>query len=155
MEPDSVFELATRRLALNATAHNERFPPTLLDLMNGGPDCPVFRSMCSYLSIAEVLNLARTCNAFSQLYHIIFPWKWNVDKVLKRFVNNPKKLREQLGKSDALISGSVALQFFECCQWDESDMDVFIKEGAGAASFAAYIKENREVSPRDNPTFLL
>lgn len=64
-----------------------------------------------------------------------------MDQVLKRFVDNPKKLREQLGKSDAPISGSLALQLFECCSWGESDMDVFIKAGTGAVSFAAYVKD--------------
>ena len=52
--------------------------------------------------------------------------QWNIDKYLHRFVSDPKKFRSQLGAYDALVSGSLALQFFERVVWPDSDLDVFI-----------------------------
>ncbi len=46
-----------------------------------------------------------------------------------------------MGLYDAVISGSFALQFFERVFWKDSDMNVFIKKGAGADTFCPYLAE--------------
>lgn len=46
-----------------------------------------------------------------------------------------------MGKYDAIGSGSLALQVFERVLWKESDMDVFIRKGAGAEAFGKYLCE--------------
>ena len=40
---------------------------------------------------------------------------------------------------EALISGSFVLQYFEKVLWEESDLDIFIKQGDGADAFAQYL----------------
>ncbi|RYP70459.1 hypothetical protein DL769_004948 [Monosporascus sp. CRB-8-3] len=44
-----------------------------------------------------------------------------------------------LGRSNALISGSFALQFFERVVWPESDLDIMIPEGHGLEEMAGFL----------------
>lgn len=44
-----------------------------------------------------------------------------------------------MGKHDALISGSFAIQFFERVMWKESDLDIFIGQGPGAEALEDYL----------------
>ena len=101
----------------------------LLDLFQ---QFPVFDRICSFLGIAEIRSLTRTCKKLSGVYRDLLRTQWNVDIQLRRFVKNPHEFRSQLGRHDALISGSFALQYFERAVWKESGLDVFIKEESGA-----------------------
>ncbi len=40
---------------------------------------------------------------------------------------------------DALISGTFVLQYFERVLWEESDLDIFIKQGDGADASGRYL----------------
>lgn len=55
--------------------------------------------------------------------------RYNINKKSKRFVTKPPAFRSELGRYDALISGSFALQFFDGVVWDESDLDIFVEDG--------------------------
>jgi hypothetical protein len=44
-----------------------------------------------------------------------------------------------MGKHDALISGSIALQFFERVVWRESDLDIYVQYGPKAEAMAHYV----------------
>ena len=46
-----------------------------------------------------------------------------------------------MGRHDALISGSFAFQYFEKVLGKEPDLDIFIKQGAGAEAFCQYLSE--------------
>lgn len=46
-----------------------------------------------------------------------------------------------MGKYNALVSGSVALQLFERTLWKESDLDIFMETGENAEAFGDYIME--------------
>lgn len=46
-----------------------------------------------------------------------------------------------MGKSNAIVSGSVALQFFERVVWKDSDLDIYICEGRQADAFEKYLTE--------------
>ncbi|KAL9583902.1 MAG: hypothetical protein Q9212_002430 [Teloschistes hypoglaucus] len=95
---------------------------------------PVFKELCVHLSISEIIRLSRTCKALSHLYPTLLGFRhyWNFDRDLLRFVKDPRGLRGQLAKCDGFISGSFVLQFFERVCWEESDLDIFVEEGAGA-----------------------
>lgn len=73
------------------------------------------------------------------LYRSLIPTQWDVDRVLNRFVRDPAGLRSQMGRCDALISGSAALQFFERVTWKESDLDIFVEAGAGAERLSDHL----------------
>ena len=44
-----------------------------------------------------------------------------------------------MGKNDALISGGIALQYFERVVWKESDLDVYVQDGPKAKALAQYL----------------
>lgn len=46
-----------------------------------------------------------------------------------------------MGRYNALVSGSVALQLFERTLWKESDLDIFMETGESAEAFGDYIME--------------
>ena len=111
--------------------------PTLLDLFES---YPVFDRLCQHLPMREIINLTRTCRALSNLYQTLLRLKkWDVDRSLRRFVNDPRQLRAQLGKCEGLISGSFALQFFERVHWHDSDLDIFVEQGPRATELELYI----------------
>ena len=51
-----------------------------------------------------------------------------------------------MGKYDALISGSFAIQFFDHVSWTESDLDVFVEDGDGenAKAMGRYLMEQEK-----------
>ena len=46
-----------------------------------------------------------------------------------------------MGRNNAIVSGSVALQFFERVVWKDSDLDIFIRHGENAEAFEKYLTE--------------
>lgn len=102
---------------------------------------PIFDRLREHLHIGEVINLTRTCKALSCLYQTLVGHRnhWNVDRDLLRFVRNPRRFREVLGKCDALISGSFALQFFERILWEGSDLDIFVESGQRALELEKHL----------------
>ena len=49
-----------------------------------------------------------------------------------------------MGQTGALVSGSFAVQYFERVTWEESDLDIFVKGGAGADAFGKYLMETED-----------
>lgn len=47
-----------------------------------------------------------------------------------------------MAKSDALIFGSFALQFFERSLWQPSDVDIYVKNGEGSEALGTYLAES-------------
>ena len=113
----------------------------LLDLFEYNP---VFNSLCFHLPIKDIVSLTRTCKALSHVYQTLLKSKhWNVDKDLRRFVADPRRLRNQLGQCNAFISGSFVLQFFERITWEKSDLDIFVNRH-DAPRFEEYLVQKEE-----------
>ena len=93
---------------------------------------PIGARISRLLPIADIINLTRTCKAFSGLYRSLLPSQWNVDKRLALFVDDVSLFRSQMAKYDALVTGSFALQLFDRVYWPASDVDVNIRDGADA-----------------------
>ena len=72
---------------------------TILDLFS---QFPIVEGICSSLGIGDIVSLTRTCNHLSTLYRSLLSSQWNVDKHLRRFVDNPLAFRTRLAKCDAL-----------------------------------------------------
>jgi hypothetical protein len=66
---------------------------------------------------------------------------WDINEKLGRFFMNPQAFRTELGRADALISGSFALQFFARRSWPESDLDVYLRDGDGVDHLGQYLVE--------------
>ncbi|KAI0758171.1 hypothetical protein C8Q74DRAFT_1373203 [Fomes fomentarius] len=91
----------------------------------------------SGLSPATLLRLSRTCRA---AYHAVSSYKstaYNIDRLLSRFFPSSllthshlharaRAFRSLQARTGTLISGSVALQFFDRQVWTESDLDLYV-----------------------------
>lgn len=73
----------------------------------------------------------------------------------------PRKLRSQLRESDALISGSFAVQYFDRTIYHDSVLDIFVKKGEYARGLEefltltegyrlAYTNASRKATETDN-----
>ncbi|KAI0148170.1 hypothetical protein F4776DRAFT_660343 [Hypoxylon sp. NC0597] len=107
-----------------------RFLLTLLD------SYPSREGIMHYLDTEDVLNLARTSTAIRRN---IMDNDWNINSKLARFIKDPTGFRSQLGHSDALISGSFALQFFERITWLDSDLDIVVRDGENLEGLANFL----------------
>lgn len=99
----------------------------------------LLKNMSTYLSITDIIALTRTHMRLSNVYGVLLGSRRNVDKTLRRFVSDPRGFRSQMAKHDALVHGSLPLQFFKGVVWDESDMDVVMQDGNGVEAFGNYL----------------
>lgn len=120
--------------------------PTFLTTFDRKSHYPVFSALCNCLSIAEIVSLTQTCKKFSDLYQYLLPIQWDVDKALRHYVDDPQGFRSQMARSDALISGTFAAQFFERVFWDRDPMDLLVQEGLGCELFSKYLSEVADYS---------
>lgn len=102
---------------------------------------PVTSGLCDYLSIIDIINLTRTCRSLSGLYQALLPHKWDVDRALGRFFCYPHRFRSQLGRCNALVSGSFATQFFERVTWTDADIDIYVENELQTHALRAYLEE--------------
>ena len=113
--------------------------PTFLSTFDRESHYPVFIALCDCLAIAEIVSLTQTCKKFSDLYQYLLPIQWDVDKALRYYVDDPQGFRSQMARSDALISGTFAANFFEGVFWEREPLDVWVREGEGFWLFLAYL----------------
>ncbi|KAI1282223.1 hypothetical protein F5Y07DRAFT_395023 [Xylaria sp. FL0933] len=99
---------------------------------------PIQSRIIRDLDTRSILNLCRTS---SGLRADIYSDLWDINKKLGRFFQNPRAFRTELGRADALIGGSFALQFFANKFWSESDLDINLRDGHGVESLARYLTE--------------
>jgi len=91
---------------------------------------PIGARICWLLPIVDIINLTKTCKVFSNLYGSLIPSQWNVEKRLSHFVRDVISFRCQMASTNALISGSFALQFFHRVYWPASDLDINVHQGS-------------------------
>jgi hypothetical protein len=113
--------------------------PSLIDLFDRTRYYPIAKTLSTYLSIAEIIPLTRTCRALAPLYQTFLQRHWKITPHLTRFVRAPYAFRSKLSAHNALISGSVALQFFMRVSWPDSDMDVYVQRGEDADALETYL----------------
>lgn len=103
----------------------------------------VFDNIYQRLEIKDIVAVSRTCKRLSSFYSNMLPCRWNINRRLARFVNDPKEFRSRLGQADALISGTFALQFFAQLYWLDSGLDIYVRQGAKADTLIRYIGEDK------------
>lgn len=77
--------------------------------------------------IIDILRVSMTCYrlhlAFKSYRHIV----WNPERFFSRWFSSPIAFRRLLGQCNAIVSGSQALQFFDRTEYDDSDLDIFMR----------------------------
>lgn len=102
----------------------------------------VFDALTMHIPIRDIIALTRTCHTLRPLYQkLISKGAWNIDRRLKRFVDDPLGFRKRLAELDGIISGGFALQFMDRVHWGGSDLDVCVQVGAKADAFCRYMEE--------------
>lgn len=103
----------------------------------------VFDNIYQRLDIMDVIAFSRTCKRLSSFYRNMLPCRWNINRRLARFVNDPREFRSRLGLADALISGTFALLFFAQLYWLDSGLDIYVKQGSKADALIRYIGQDK------------
>ncbi|KAI0722521.1 hypothetical protein C8Q76DRAFT_645374 [Earliella scabrosa] len=94
---------------------------------------PIF----SRLPPSALLRLSRTCRTAYSAVSIYTRAAYNIDRLLSRFFPSSLALHPHLhararafrslqARTGTLVSGSVALQFFDRVVWHESDLDLYV-----------------------------
>lgn len=111
------------------------FEDLFWDVFSSGP---ILDEIGRYLEIADIVNLSKTCKSLSGLYNEVSRLQWDIDSLLKRFLKYSKHFRQQLGLTEALITGSFALEFFERPLWRAPNLDLVVQEGERAFRLLEY-----------------
>jgi hypothetical protein len=89
----------------------------------------VFDLICRSLEPSSITALQQTCRTIYGLLQDVIQRQWSINYHLQQYVVNPIALRSQIALCNALISGSVALQFFNRSVWEDSTLDIFVYKG--------------------------
>ncbi|KAK6067174.1 hypothetical protein SCUP234_11766 [Seiridium cupressi] len=111
---------AKQQAKLRAKKKRERqLRSDFLTTITTDPDClyPIYRSLMAALGTKGILRLYQTSRAIREA---VMAREWNVNKRLKAFVDDPCAFRTAMGRTNSLIVGSFALQFFERVNWGGS-----------------------------------
>ena len=100
---------------------------------------PILEQPSTHLSIADIVALTRTHRELINVYKDLEANRWKIDQTLRRFVSNAARFRSQMAKYNALVFGSIPLQFFERVVWEESDMDILRHGKKDADAFGTYL----------------
>lgn len=89
---------------------------------------PIFNTICKHLNPGELIAFQATTKRLSAMFDTVYKSQWNVNRLLERFVVDPKTLRCLMARHDALIGGSIAFQFFDRVTWKgNSDLDIYVQ----------------------------
>ena len=109
---------------MNLAAHR---PPSLPDLLDPNFAYPIFERLCPMLPIGDLISLTRTCKALSGLYQHRLKRDWDINTMLSRYFTEPRQFRSLMGKHNAFIAGSFAVEYFERATWRANNLDIIAK----------------------------
>lgn len=90
--------------------------------------------------ITDVFNISRTCFRLRAVYNSYRRTTWDPDTFFSRWFTDPLTFRCLLGRCDAIISGSQALQFFDRTEYEDSDLDIFMRP-AGVIRMSEWLRD--------------
>ncbi|KAJ3967447.1 hypothetical protein EV361DRAFT_807255 [Lentinula raphanica] len=97
-------------------------------LTNTNSDIGIIASILRYLDHNDLDSLSLTCSTGNVVVGIFRTSAMKIEKVLLRFFKNKDEIgtfQDIQAKTGAIISGSVALQFFTRIDYDGSDLDTY------------------------------
>ena len=83
----------------------------------------LFLSCCTEVAL---LSVSRTCRIAHETVKEYMRRAFNINPILSSFITSPLSFRLLQARTGALISGSVALQFFDRSYSSEADLDVYV-----------------------------
>ncbi|PPQ65617.1 hypothetical protein CVT26_000559 [Gymnopilus dilepis] len=79
------------------------------------------------LDILSLLRFSRSSTCLRSIYFCYKETAWDPVKSYQRWFNHPAAFRRLLRRTNAVISGSFALQFFDRSYYPDSDMDIYLR----------------------------
>ena len=119
--PDNASLLSTTSLPSTI----DMWRSSLVTLLDSSRYYPIFINICQHLAIGDIVAISRTCDSLSTVYKQLLPILWNVNRSLKRYVEDPQAFRSQLAVNDAVIAGSFVLQFLDRTHYPGSTLNLF------------------------------
>ena len=120
MDLDVVYTWGQVQWGLEQVQHKPR--PTIEAVIS---NIEVSDALFAILSPIPLLRFARTSRL---IYHAVLSYihhAFNIEAQLSRFFSNPTSFRTLQGRTNTLISGSTALQFFDRSYYPSSDLDLY------------------------------
>ncbi|KAM0811470.1 putative Glycosyl hydrolase family 43 protein [Seiridium cardinale] len=105
---------------------------------------PIYCSLMAALDTKGILRLYQTSKAIRKA---VMEREWDVNKRLKAFVDDPCAFRTVMGRTNSLIVGSFALQFFERVNWGGSLTMTVTRDGL--KDMKKYLTANEFYTPED------
>ena len=87
---------------------------------------PIYDAIFSCLTPLALARMASTSRAIRSATRDFQRRAYNINKRLKRYFSNPQSFRSLMARTDMVISGSFALQFFDRSFYPESDLDLYV-----------------------------
>lgn len=109
----------------------------------------VYDQLKKYLNTAELLVLSQTSKELGLLRYYTLKKAANVDARLKDFVHDAPLFRAHLGRDNALISGSFALNVFEMGGLKVRKLDIFVQDGPKADHIMFFVSEHEGYRSED------
>ncbi|KAK6527699.1 hypothetical protein TWF694_004680 [Orbilia ellipsospora] len=110
-------------------------PLNLLDILS---NTILYSTIFDHLEPQDVIRLSQTCRTIYGFRGDL----WNINRSLRRFVDDPIAFRTLMAQHDAIVSGSHALQFLARVKWTKSDLDVYITKDESLVAFANHLMTN-------------
>lgn len=95
--------------------------------------------LLSYLPIADLVLLGRVCHLLRDAVEVQQKARFNINILLKNFVEDCNKFRANLGLYDGFIVGNFVLNFLETSRCRTSRLDLVLKRGYKADLFKQYL----------------
>jgi hypothetical protein len=107
-----------------------------VEILGSGQYYPIYSLLLSLLDSVSIIRLGKMCRRLRRLPCEV--WS-GIDRLLCRFVSKPLALRSVMRDHRVVISGSVALQFFERTSWKGSDLDLFVQKPSEAKALKEHL----------------
>ena len=93
------------------------------------------------LTLDDICRLHGVCRLVRGAVRPLLDDRFNINRVLKDFVNNCDGFRQSLGKADALIIGGFVLDFLSTPRKKSLVLSILVEQGSLAEDLVAYLCE--------------
>ncbi|PPQ96722.1 hypothetical protein CVT26_010275 [Gymnopilus dilepis] len=104
------------------------------------------------LDIDAIISLSKTSSALHSAYTFYAKEAWDPTKRFASWFKNPAAFRRLLSRTNSVISGSFALQFFDRSYYPTGDMDIYLRV-AGADEVCRWLTRQDYTYVRQNKTY--
>ena len=118
----------------------------LIQLLDRDTYYPTYDRVIDSLPIRDIIALTKTCKSFSSIYQDILHKQWNINRHLRRWVEDPRSFRCHMARCNALITNDLALEFFERVRYPNAYLDLCMETGPSAVAFQEHLIEHESYS---------